>query len=83
MTHNIKLDIQYCADVTVGAKLFEIRFNDRDYKLNDLIQFQAVSNREPIDCAINNKRFVISYVLREVPGLQDGYVILGLKEALK
>lgn len=35
--HELKLDVIYFDDVKWGDKSFEIRFNDRDYKVGDTL----------------------------------------------
>ena len=37
--HELKILHPYLVDVTVGNKTFELRKNDRDYQVGDLIRF--------------------------------------------
>lgn len=39
--HEIKLDIKYFDDVKIGKKNFEIRKNDRDYQIGDILELRA------------------------------------------
>lgn len=81
MEHSLKIGKQYFADVRQGKKNFEIRYNDRDYRVGDVLILEEYD-----DTGANTgysgqieKRTVI-YVLKECPqyGLEVGYCILGL-----
>lgn len=45
--HKIKIDINYALPVIQGIKNFEVRKNDRDYQVGDIIQFDVVKNDFP------------------------------------
>ncbi|MDE6148585.1 MAG: DUF3850 domain-containing protein [Ruminococcus sp.] len=82
-THKLKLNIEFCDAVLRGEKTFEIRYDDRNYKVGDLIKFAAVNNREKyIHHEIKNHTYKITYILSGWV-LKDGYVALGIKEAEK
>lgn len=79
-THEIKLSIEFCDDVLSGAKSFEIRNNDRNYQIGDIIKFIPVSsNGLRIHHNVENKEYVITYILSGW-GLKEGYVALGITE---
>ncbi len=40
-THELKLDIKYFDDVKTGKKKFEIRKNDRDFEVGDILDLKA------------------------------------------
>lgn len=42
-THELKLDIKYFDDVKSGKKNFEIRKNDRDFQVGDILELKKVS----------------------------------------
>lgn len=42
--HKIKENIKYFADVLTGVKTFEIRKNDRDYEVGDILIMSAWTN---------------------------------------
>ena len=78
-THILKLNEQFCEQVNCGIKTFEIRKNDRDFRVGDRIKFKAVNDAgEHIYHPINNKEFIISYILSGW-GLQDGYVAMSIE----
>lgn len=43
-THELKLDIKYFDDVKSGKKNFEIRKNDRDFQVGDILELKAWTN---------------------------------------
>lgn len=74
--HEIKILPQYFADVSKGIKQFELRKDDRDYQVGDLVRLREWDGKE----YTGNKMIVgIKYVLRDCPeyGLMDGYCIFG------
>ncbi|WP_212784762.1 DUF3850 domain-containing protein, partial [Acinetobacter baumannii] len=85
--HNLKTDPEVFQAVVDGRKTFEIRFNDRDFKVGDeLILLETIHSGEqmkqgmPLLYSGNELRKTISYVLSGY-GLQEGWVILGIKGA--
>jgi hypothetical protein len=76
MTHELKILPQYYKEVKEGNKNFELRKNDRDYKVHDIIRLRAWDG-EYLDKAPLERQ--IKYILKDCPeyGLKDGYVILG------
>lgn len=82
MIHKVKCINPYFEDVLAGRKSFEIRKNDRNYKVGDLmILWEYNPEREMF---MNRHCLVeIVYVFEGVKygkyGLHKGYVILGIK----
>lgn len=76
--HNLKLNRLFVNDVFNGVKRFEIRLNDRDYQVGDLIKFKPYPYsfvKHPIE----EKTYKITYILSAFV-LQEGYVALGIEE---
>lgn len=79
MIHCVKLNSQYFQDVVKGNKTFEIRFNDRDYKINDELILNEIFQGEYTG---NKVKVYITYILShdDFPeGIPEGYVILNIK----
>jgi len=79
INHKLKISEKYYSDVLNGYKPFELRKNDRDFKLWEIIELSQVN-----EFGTNTGRSIlrkISYVLKDCPeyGLKDGYCILGLE----
>ena len=77
MTHELKLLPQYYKEVLNGNKNFELRKDDRDYKLNDLLLLKEWDGSEYTG---KNVYKSVNYILRDCPdyGLKKGFVILGI-----
>lgn len=76
--HKIKLNDHFFMDVASGKKSFELRKNDRYYKVGDLLYLLEYDGVHYIGGEIVAE---VVYMLTagDVPGLQSGYVILGIK----
>jgi hypothetical protein len=77
--HKLKTATAFYQALQDGRKTFEIRFNDRDYRVGDYLHL----------CQWDGERFTgrnvwrrVSYVLTwgEFPGLASGYVCMGFDE---
>lgn len=77
--HKLKIKDKYYQDLIRGRKLFELRKNDRDYKVGDLIHFVGINGEE-----YNYNVYIIVYVLKDVPeyGLDKDYCILGIRNLI-
>lgn len=77
-THYLKTWCDYYFDVADGRKRFEVRLNDRDYKVGDILVLQ---------CYLPNikqylgksKKYKITYILKDYPAIKEGYVVMSLK----
>ena len=84
--HVLKTDYVVFQDVLDGNKTFEIRFNDRDYQVGDLVilketEFtgEQMKSGQPLVYTGREIQKRISYVLSGY-GLHEGWVILGIQE---
>lgn len=76
--HYIKCETKYFQDVEKGKKLFELRKNDRDYKVYDIIHLIEVVNG--IKTGRKIEHLEITYILHGGKyGLEKGYCIFQLK----
>lgn len=87
--HELKIKYEYLVDIVLGNKTFELRKNDRNYQVGDLIRFFGIIDPKndfvlmKNDMYVNNDAFyLITYVLKDVPeyGLDKDYCILGIKK---
>lgn len=89
--HELKIKEKYYKAIIDGNKTFELRKNDRDYQVGDLIKFtDTLFVRENINDknmaekyypSPSETLFQITYILKDVPeyGLDKDYCILGIK----
>lgn len=74
--HNLKIKPQYFKDVVSGIKTFEVRKNDRNFKVGDLMVLETYDNEKFIGGFVNTE---ITYILDDPKYCKKGYVILGFK----
>ena len=79
--HELKIKYKYWLEVNCDNKPFELRKNDRDYQVDDLIKFNVIFDNS-INYVYDNENFIykIIYILKDVPeyGLDKNYCILGI-----
>ncbi len=70
MTHTLKIKQNFLDDIILGTKTFEVRFNDRNYQLND--DLILISERgDTLSCNV-------TYLLDNTDYVKEGFVILGI-----
>lgn len=75
--HKLKLAKMFFEDVRLGRKSFELRKNDRDYQIGDILELREMDNGEPTGRVIEKE---ITYILEEFAGLKEDYCILALAD---
>ena len=75
--HELKTYPKYIRATAEGIKPFEVRRNDRNYNVGDVLLLREYDNG--IYTGFNITREV-TYILDEKPFVPDGYVVMGLKE---
>ncbi len=75
--HSVKIGKEFFEDVKNNIKTFELRKNDRNYKAGEILELHEYEAGEETG---RTCRKLITYMLKEFTGLQDGYCILGLKD---
>ena len=77
MVHEVKILPQYYSAVKANIKNFELRKNDRNYKVHDTLILRAWDGERYIEAEPLIRE--IQYILSDCKdyGLADGYVILG------
>ena len=73
--HDIKIAAFYYDDVTSGRKRFELRKNDRGYKVGDGLRMLEFEDGKHTGRTIDAD---IVYMLEDYTGLEEGYCILGI-----
>ena len=82
--HVIKIKEQYADAIADGRKNYEVRINDRGYNAGDQVAFIVKDNYDITDLShpLNDKKFDITYVHSGL-GLESGYVVFGISEAIE
>lgn len=82
VVHALKTEQPYFNDIKSGAKTFELRKNDRNYKVGDTLILQEWSSTGGYTGETVVK--IVTYILKDCVeyGLQDGYCILGIDDGM-
>lgn len=81
MIHSIKIKKCYMLHILDGQKTFEVRFNDRDYQVGDVLYFHPLEDDDyDVYCGRDKgiPMFNITYVHHGM-GMETGYVVLGIE----
>ena len=74
--HELKIESSYAWEKIKGRKLFEIRLNDRDYKVGDIVHYTCTN------CIANDliadKYYKIIYITDYMQ--KDNYIVFAEKE---
>ena len=77
----MKILSEYYSAVVSGAKKFEVRYNDRDYKVGDILLLREFDG---LRYTGRNTCVKVTYVLHGgAYGLAEGYVILSITKLKK
>lgn len=74
--HQVRLAKTYFDDVAAGIKSFELRKNDRGYKVGDILEMMEFSEGRNTGRLI---RAEATYILEDYTGIEDGYCIMAIK----
>lgn len=72
--HELKIDPEYFVEVCLENKTFEIRKNDRDFKVDDLLILAEYSDGE-----YTGRGVLVGITYITDYAQQDNYVVLGIK----
>lgn len=75
MIHELKISPEYFDAVAQGVKPFEVRKNDRMFKVGDVLWLREWYGNV---YTMRNTRKVITYILDDPDYIKEGYIILGL-----
>ena len=83
MQHEVKISPEYFDAVESGVKPFEVRKNDRKFKIGDSLYLREYEPSIPSYTGTpytgRETRKIITYILNDANYCISGYVILGLK----
>lgn len=78
--HNLKIKPEYFKSVVNGTKTFETRFNDRRFKVGDLLQLEEYDDK-----GYTGKFIVVEvvYILDDPQYCKEHYVTMSIKIRLE
>lgn len=80
-THHLKIWPEYFREVLLGIKKVEIRKDDRNYQERDLL---VLNEWNPKTQKFTGGTVIrkIDHIMRDLPGLEEGYVLIQMIKAL-
>lgn len=78
--HFVKILPEYYIAVDTGEKTFEVRFNDRNYKVGDILHLQEFCGGAYTGRVIEKE---VCYMVDNPKFCKEGFVVLGLKDISK
>lgn len=75
--HNLKIKAEYATAKLKGVKPFEIRLNDRNFKVGDIVKYTCIDS-PIVNSDISRKLYYIAYITNYEQ--KDGYVVFCDKE---
>ncbi len=80
MTHALKTWPEFYKAILDHSKPFELRKNDRPFKVGDKLLLQEWDPVQGIWTG-NESTFIVTYILEDPKfGLEEGYCIMGIKD---
>lgn len=74
--HQLRLPASNFDEVAAGVRTFELRKNDRHFRVGDILEWMEFSEGRNTGRLI---RAEITYLLEDYTGLEDGYCIMAIK----
>lgn len=75
--HYLKILPEYYGAIERGDKSFEVRYNDRNYQLHDILHLQEYCGGEYTGRYIDA---TVCYIMRNPRFCKEGFVIMQLKD---
>jgi hypothetical protein len=79
-THHLKVWSEYMDDLINGSKTFELRFNDRNFQVGDLLHLREF-DRDQAQYLKRELLVKISYILdgSAFDAIKKGFVVMAIK----
>lgn len=78
-THKLKTWPEYFSAIAQGQKSFELRFNDRNFQLGDILELKEW---HPSQKKYTGRTMLkrVTYILEGFKGIESDYVIMSIKD---
>lgn len=76
--HELKILHKYCIALVTKEKSFEIRKNDRDFRVGDILHLKEIEDESKEYTGF--EMFLKVNYIHQGLGLEDGYVCMSVKE---
>lgn len=81
-THELKIKHEYFEDVISGRKKFEIRKNDRDYEVGDILRLNEIADEDG-NCYYTGDCYIVKITYITDYAQQDDYVVMGIEPIME
>jgi hypothetical protein len=75
--HDLKILPEYYTAVDKGVKTYELRFDDRNYTVGDMLILREWENGQYTGRRLTA---IITHILKDFKGLTDGWAVLSIKK---
>lgn len=79
--HRLKISTKYLVAQVDGRKNFEVRYNDRDYQVGDILILNEWDNETGYTGVFICVK--VTYVLDNFIALKNGFVVLGTEQIIE
>lgn len=79
MIHILKIEREYLINIVSGTKTAEIRYNDRDYQVGDVLDFTGSAELYGFDLERSYK-YSITHIHSGL-GMSNNFVVLSIEKA--
>lgn len=80
MTHELKIHPAYFKAVRSGKKTFEVRYNDRNYKVGDVLKLREWDGEKYTGRVLD---VYVDYILNDPAYCKDNMVVMAIKLPIK
>lgn len=79
--HELKILPEYFTAILEGFKTFEIRQNDRDYRVGDILHLKEYDASRTLTYTGRDLYAAVTYILSDYAYVKEGYVVMSIKPA--
>jgi len=79
MIHELKISPEFFDEIVSGKKTFEVRVDDRPYKIGDYLALNEYRDGEKEAYTGSCVLVYVTYILRHEAYCKDGYVVIAFK----
>lgn len=77
MLHKLKINQEYFTPVLQGIKKFEIRFNDRDYSVDDVVLLREIESESK---KYTGRELMVKIIYITNYEQKEGFVVFGFEK---
>lgn len=79
IVHVLKLDHDFYLPIRSGQKTFEVRLNDRDYAVDDILVLRDFHPHAKSYSSVRPEIRVVTYITNFPPAIREGWVCMAVR----